>query len=182
MSTRRRRGDHLSELPGQDDRTPHPLPACVRPARRSTSLRLAAQHNPASSCHQTPEPHSPVAATPRPRAAHSSSAHNSHSRAGRAMQPLASERGPASAAEVSASSVLAPTSRPPLRAGGQSQRRREGPPRPRPQVTPARGGAQALEADGAGRKALGLPLSNTWPPSLPPPVNIYLTGTQGDFL
>lgn len=158
LSTGHRRGDHLSAHPGQGDRTPGALPAQV-PAK------LRPSPNPTAVTRR--RPHSPVASATWPTVAvHSSSTNSSPSSAGRAMQPLASERGPAGAAAVSASSLLAPTSRPP-RSGGQSRRRREGPPRPRPQVTRARGGAWALAAEGTGR-GWRLPDSFRTTPGLPP--------------
>lgn len=104
-------------------------------------------------------------------AIHSSNTNKSPSSAGRAMQPLASERGPPGAAAVSASSVLAPTSRP-RRAGGQSraQTGRAAPPTAAGNPS-ARGRLGAGSGtDGAGSAAHGLPRSDTWSPSAPPPV------------
>lgn len=160
-STGRPSNNHFSAHPGHDDQAPPPRAP-------SPQVHVPARHVPRVAV-TNPGPHSPVAATPRLTAAHSSSTHSPHSRAGRAMQPLGSERGRAGAAAVSASSLLAPTSRP-RRPGGQSRRRREELPRPRPQVTRARGGARARAADGAGHTAPRLPPSDTWPPSAPPPV------------
>lgn len=124
-------------------RGPTSLPSLVRPTPPHPLVAVTSRGS-----------HSPVArATWSREAAKSSSTNSSPSHAGRAMQPLASEPGPAGAAAVSASSVLAPTSRP-RRSGGQSRRRREGPPRPRPQVTRAHGGAWAQAAEGMGRGRL----------------------------
>lgn len=147
-STGHRRCDHLSAHPGQGDRTPGALPAQV-PAKPRPSHTPPPPRNPLVAV-TSRGLHSPVAAATWPTmAVHSSSTNSSPSSAGRSMQPLASERGPAGAAAVSASSVLAPTSRPP-RAGGRSRRRREGPPRPRPQVTRARGASGRRRRKGLG--------------------------------